>query len=396
MTGTPCAPWTHAEVRSGFTGSVFGCWPCVLSAPSLAGMMDGPEGPFDDSGEDNTGDDVGGEEQEPLEDASSEAEDEDRRAGFSAFAQLDWSSIMPKMDFSGLMSTLNLGAFLPKFRREQTLMPQTNFTVHVPATALSKMVPTPDLSAYRPKFDLAPNLLPKANISGLFPDMSATFGEILRQLEKTQPPNWPFDVDIDRVAEVVQDDGLPLTWVPRASIVAEVLEQDDHASRIQVLLDHREEIVADCRQVLDQVAHEDLAGQTLLARRAADALADGHHEAAQALAVVVTETAVVHTLGHGGTKGQYAAVQQQVGFDPETVAYTRVRLEAALAPLGSFFTGWFPNAGTPAPKTLSRHVSVHQADPAHYTEGHGLTAVMLAVSILRGLQEHLDLSPGPR
>ena len=138
------------------------------------------------------------------------------------------------------------------------------------------------------------------------------------------------------------------------------------------------------------------AGQALLARRAVDALADGHHEAAQALSVVATETAVVHILGNGGTKGQYGLVKQQVGFNPETVAYTRVRLEAALAPLGSFFTGWFPNTGTPAPKALSRHVSVHQADPTHYTEGHGLTAVMLAASILRALQEHLELDPGPR
>jgi hypothetical protein len=271
-----------------------------------------------------------------------------------------------------------------------------NFNMYLPSAALSKMVPTPDLSAFVPKFGLTSALLPKVNISGLLPDLSATFGDIFKQLETTQPPNWPFDVDIDRIAEVVQDDGLPLVWVPRAPIVAEVLDQDDHDARIQVLLNHLEEIVADCQEVLDQVTHEDLAGQALLARRAVDALADGHHEAAQALAVVATETAVVHTLGNGGTKGQYSVVMQQVGFDPETVAYTRVRLEAALAPLGSFFTGWFPKEGIPAPKALSRRVSVHQAEPAHYTEGHGLTAVMLAASIIRGLQEHLEVGPGPR
>jgi hypothetical protein len=42
---------------------------------------------------------------------------------------------------------------------------------------------------------------------------------------------------------------------------------------------------------------------------------------------------------------------------------------------------------TPQPESLSRHVSVHQADPAHYTRGNATVAAMLVASVLRALQE---------
>jgi hypothetical protein len=116
-------------------------------------------------------------------------------------------------------------------------------------------------------------------------------------------------------------------------------------------------------------------------------LESGNYEAAQALAVVVTETAVARMLG-----GKYSDVKKQVLFDPELIPYSQLRLRAALAPIGPFYTTWHASSGAPAPEALSRHVTVHQADQSHYTHSNAVVAVLLVASVLRALQELQEIA----
>jgi hypothetical protein len=154
------------------------------------------------------------------------------------------------------------------------------------------------------------------------------------------------------------------------------------ADRIDVLIARAEQIADDCQKVLADVQHPLIVSQARLAIRAVEALVAGHFESAQALAVVVTETAVANVLG-----GSYDNVRKQVSFDPVKTKVSELRLRLALAPIGQFYTSWYPDSGTPQPESLSRHVSVHQADPAHYTQGNATAAAMLVASVLRALQE---------
>ena len=198
-------------------------------------------------------------------------------------------------------------------------------------------------------------------------------------------PYWR--ADIDKIISIIQNDGLPLVWVPRAQIVTEVLAASGPAARVRVLIDHANEVVEDCDIVLGAVTHSSLAGQVPLAKRAVDAFSSGHHEAAQALAVVVTETAVARAISD-----KYKKVKSQVLFDPNLVPYTELRLRAALAPIDPFYTAWYATSGAPAPQALSRHVTVHQADHNHFTHGNAAVAIMLATSVLRALQELQELA----
>ena len=210
---------------------------------------------------------------------------------------------------------------------------------------------------------------------------------MLERLRESLPPNWPDDIDLDKVITIVQDEGLPLVWVPRAEIVTELLAAPDRTARVEVLLTHPDELVDDCRGVLGDVTHTSLSGQQPLAVKALEAFAAGHHEAAQALAVTVTETAVAYALG-----SKYSEVKQKVLFDPDLVRYTEMRLQAALAPIGPFYTTWYASSGTPAPVALSRHVTVHQADQTHYTQANATVSILLASSALRALQELQELA----
>jgi hypothetical protein len=315
--------------------------------------------------------------------------------------------VTPAYDLSGILnpefSKLVLAA-LPdmskivlKLPDLSAFMPNINLSERIiPALELSGLIPKIDYSSLFPKIELAGPILnfstfvPKLtlpDIAPAFASIAPALASMLEQLRETQPPNWSDDIDLEQVLAVIQEDGLPLVWLPRAEIVAEVLDVPNRAARVEVLLRHADELIVDCRAVLAAVGHETLAGQLPLAARAVDALEAGHHEAAQALAVVVTETAVARAIS-----GKYENVKKQVLFDPDLVPYTEMRLRAALAPIGPFYTTWYASSGTPAPEALSRHVTVHQADHTHYTEGNAMVAVLLATSVLRALQELHELA----
>jgi hypothetical protein len=75
------------------------------------------------------------------------------------------------------------------------------------------------------------------------------------------------------MVEVVQEDGLPLVWVPHASIVTKILNAQDRAARVTILVSHTTELIEDCTDVLSDISHEALSGQLELANRAVAALA---------------------------------------------------------------------------------------------------------------------------
>lgn len=222
----------------------------------------------------------------------------------------------------------------------------------------------------------------------VLPDIGPKFAEIIRALRETRPPNWPDSVDIDRMTEVIQTDGLPMVWVPPTEVVTEVLRQTDRASRVQVLLAHQDDIMDHCRMVLGDVSDPSMNGQLPLAFKAIDAFQSNHTEAAQTLAVVVAETVISREIGD-----YEAAKRRSKDFDVDRLSYADVRIEGALAPIGVFYTSWHPRSPRPAPAELSRHVTVHNADVNHYTRGNSLIAVMLMASALRAIQDLKNRNP---
>lgn len=301
----------------------------------------------------------------------------DAAEAFSAFSKVDFSILFPKIeppDFSALIPKVeipDLSAHIPK-------VDLPDFSAFVPKLDL------PDFSALMPQIDLS-DLVP--NIQPMLEELARAVAPLIALIRENLPHNWPPDIDLDVVTTVIRDDGLPLVYVPRTEIVAELLAAQDRSSRVGILISHTNEVIEDCRAALDEVTHPSISSQLPLAVKALDAFEGGHYEAAQALAVVITETAV--TQFFSGKK--YDAIKKEVNFDPKHVYITKVRVQAALAPIGAFFTTWYPSSGLPAPEALSRHVSVHQADDKHYSRGNATVAVLLVSSVLRALQELREL-----
>jgi hypothetical protein len=208
------------------------------------------------------------------------------------------------------------------------------------------------------------------------------WASLLETMRAALPPNWDETVDLAIVESILNDEGIPLVFVPNNTVLRQLLAAPDRAARIAILLTTKEQVLADCQSTLAEVTHSSLAGQLPLAKDAVASCQDGHAASGQALAVSVVETIVSNILGLN-----YGQAQRNLVLNLDDLPYTEIRVKAALAPIPKFYTSWWPNSGVPAPVGLSRHVSVHQADVQHFTEENALIASMLVASVVKAVDE---------
>ena len=212
----------------------------------------------------------------------------------------------------------------------------------------------------------------------------------LNALIEATPPNWPDDINLGPVVSIVQDEGIPLVWVPRSEHVTALIEQVSRDARLTYLAAHETDIIEDCRAVLAQVTAGQVLEMARLAIRATDALQDGHREAAQALAVTVTDSAIEDVVGSGT---RYKARPERVRVSGE-LPYSDVKAFLPLAAVVPFLFSEAPAnrwSSAEPPDELSRHLTVHQPHRAYRDPRNALIAVMLAASVLRAVQEGADL-----
>lgn len=217
---------------------------------------------------------------------------------------------------------------------------------------------------------------------------SRDWGKRIRDgLRRAYPPNWDVDrIRLRAVQEIVARDGIPIVWVPRRAIVAELMVAGGRDVRLEILEAHYAEIISDCRRCLRGCSRPETADAVTLANRALTAYAKGIHEAGQALAVVIAERVISDHLGGGPGPGSYARAKEHARFNVHMML-AELRRAAALAPIVRFYTEWYPSSGDPAPADLSRHVSVHHPSLQQYSRPNALLALMLVVSLLREVTE---------
>lgn len=199
-------------------------------------------------------------------------------------------------------------------------------------------------------------------------------------LDSLYPRNWPRPVeDVDRICSILEDDGIPLVHLPRAAIVQMIVNADDYEARIRIINTHADEIIDDCKAVLQGDYAPSMEKQVPLARRAVETYRAGYFEAAQALAVTVCDTYLKQLF-----KGEkYADMAKKVAIDASddesfAVAFN---LMYPLAPVATFLANWGPADGTEPPSKLSRHASIHGASVDHMNKLNATIAIMLLASM---------------
>ncbi|MET7310246.1 hypothetical protein ABZS68_24990 [Streptomyces sp. NPDC005571] len=240
----------------------------------------------------------------------------------------------------------------------------------------------PDLSALAPRMHW-----PELQVVA---DAMAT---LQRGYEQVMPGNWKqAGLDYSAIVPVIHE-GTPLVWVPSAEVIQDLLAAPDDTARAGILVTNKARIIASCRGVLAEVTLPELKPQ---AEFIAECLAMAEAQmmaGAQALAASVWDTvyrgicrAQPDLQGKQGRFDSYKRVASRLPqVDPDESTILEFRQACVLAPFVSACEDfWAPD---PVPASFNRHATVHAAGPTQYTEANALTAIMLAVSVLRELQE---------
>jgi hypothetical protein len=207
----------------------------------------------------------------------------------------------------------------------------------------------------------------------------------------TLPVNWRDRADISLTAAMAAlEEGVPLIWVPRGGIVAELAACENSAARDAVLVRERLAIAADCAAVIGEVDRADLAPLLPLAMEVTDAVQAGLLSAGQALAANVFDTWLRDATARGlafrpGKGGVYRNALGQIGPVSDETLLAELHQICALTPVVVALEVFW--SGQPVPGRFSRHATAHRAGPEQYTEPNAITAMMLMASLLRESQE---------
>ncbi|OBH71062.1 hypothetical protein A5684_22010 [Mycobacterium intracellulare] len=226
------------------------------------------------------------------------------------------------------------------------------------------------------------------------PLKAAGLPSIVQLIEEAQelrrqrlPQNWPKEVRSRLFAarSIIEADGIPLVYVPRAEIVGLVFDAPTRADRIKVLMAHSTDVLDDCDNALAPGdLHPSVERQVPLVRQAIEAWRSGYAAASQALSVVVCDTLIranIH-FKHTSAKASAGGADLRVAMAADIL-----RLELSVAPVVRFLTEWSPESRKPEPTDLSRHVTVHHATTGQLREDNALVAAMLATGLIRGFSE---------
>jgi hypothetical protein len=190
----------------------------------------------------------------------------------------------------------------------------------------------------------------------------------------------------------MQDEGIPLAWVPRAEIVVDLTAAPDAGTRDTILVARMPEIVEDCRQRLAEVLEADLQHLNGLAGDALRALEQANPTAAQALAANVFDTLLRDVRHRGrlfaGSTGRFKYQHVTSGITPvsdETLVGV-YRVTCVLTPVLKALAE-FNFETDPVPGRFTRHATAHRAGTTQYTPANAVIAIMLATSLLREAQE---------
>ncbi|MEV6324362.1 hypothetical protein AB0M45_24720 [Nocardia sp. NPDC051787] len=238
------------------------------------------------------------------------------------------------------------------------------------------IVPVIDTAALLSK-DLLTLRIPKIEL----PDI----GGILEELAKRWPHNWPDDPpDFALAKQIVEEEGIPIVYIPRGEIVSELVAEPDRAGRVAVLVARTPEILDDCAEALDEPLGDEVVALRPLIRRAIRALRENHFEAAQALCISICDTLITAHIDGKHNKAKSVCVVKNLDA---AFSANQLRYVLGVGPVVNLLTEWSPKSPKPRPEALSRHVTIHQAHPEHFTRDNAIIAVMVATSLMLALNE---------
>ena len=172
--------------------------------------------------------------------------------------------------------------------------------------------------------------------------------EVVRQW---LPGNLHDVQDLDGVATVALDEGIPLAWIPRTEIVVALIEADGPKARLRILTERQDDILDDCEAGLASITHE----WSVECRNAIRTLRLGFDGPAQSHASNIVDSIVLALPGRGGRDEVAERAQDDFNDLPLQLAAENLTIR----PLLRAFTPWWPDSDTTPPNHFARHPTSH-------------------------------------
>jgi len=222
----------------------------------------------------------------------------------------------------------------------------------------------------------------------------APLQSVLERLDAMMPENWQGQRLAYKDMVRLMQEGTPLAWVPPADVIRQLLVASDAPARTAVLDDCRPEILASCSEALAAVTDARFSAQKTLLEECVRMTERGMFSGAQALAANVWDTLVRGLafanpawLTDKGWWPGYAEIGRSVPTvdvdDDATIG--QFRKAAVFLPFAKTLEEF--RRQHPVPEGFNRHATAHAAGALQYTAANAVIALMLAVSVLREIDD---------
>ncbi|WP_331763946.1 hypothetical protein [Streptomyces anthocyanicus] len=237
------------------------------------------------------------------------------------------------------------------------------------------------------KIQLAPHLL-----EGLAQAI-APLQPTLDRLDSMMPENWQGQRLPYKDMILLMQEGVPLAWVPPAGVIRQLLAAEDATERAEIIDDCRPEILDACTETLETVTDIRLTTQTALLAECVQMTERGMFNGAQALAANVWDT-LFRGLAFGNSawlteKGwwSYKRIQERIpSFDVgKDSTIGQFRKAAVFLPFPATLEEF--RRPQPVPHAFNRHATAHATGAVQYSAANAMTALMLASSVLREIDD---------
>ena len=218
-------------------------------------------------------------------------------------------------------------------------------------------------------------------------EQTAALGDVLERIHQGFKRSWRLDVThrwlpsnlrsvpnldlVDAAATVALDEGIPLSWIPRAEIVVALVQANEPQARLRILHERQDDILDDCEAALAPSRHE----WSVECRSAIRVLRLGNVGPAQSHAANIVDS-ILRALDRPGR------ARERARHDFGDLPLQSVSEHLTLRPLVRALTEWWPGSGKVAPERFSRHATAHAlGQRGVVTASFALVAVMLATSL---------------
>ncbi|MGW3192730.1 hypothetical protein ACWDBT_33380 [Streptomyces ardesiacus] len=215
---------------------------------------------------------------------------------------------------------------------------------------------------------------------------------VLERLDAMMPENWQGQRLAYKDMVRLMQEGIPLAWVPPADVIRQLLATGDTSSRAVVLDDCRPEILASCREALAAVTDARFSAQQTLLEECLRMTERGMFSGAQALAANVWDTLVRGLafanpawLTDKGWWPGYATIGKIVPTVDDDATIGQFRKAAVFLPFAKTLEEF--RRQHPVPEGFNRHATAHAAGTLQYTAANAVIALMLAISVLREIDD---------